>query len=192
MLYGCSQGSLLWQYALLHMPGLCQTHSVAHEGLCTSLANCHPRLATAYPLAGKLVMGAGIIWFSLASALLPAVAITPWTAAAGLTLPAVLAARFLVGFGEGARGRAAQPSAGRFLGGPVVRLCACESYVQSAADSSRLRAPVATISMSMHTGMAMPAMNKLVACSRYSGTQHRFTRPTLLLRLGFQVWPCRR
>lgn len=51
--------------------------------------------------AGKLVMGAGIAWFSLASALLPAVAITPWTAAAGLTLPAVLAARFLVGFGEG-------------------------------------------------------------------------------------------
>ncbi|EFN57861.1 hypothetical protein CHLNCDRAFT_143323 [Chlorella variabilis] len=50
---------------------------------------------------GKLVMGAGIAWFSLASALLPAVAITPWTAAAGLTLPAVLAARFLVGFGEG-------------------------------------------------------------------------------------------
>ncbi|PSC76976.1 putative anion transporter chloroplastic [Micractinium conductrix] len=50
---------------------------------------------------GKLVMGAGIAWFSLASALLPALAITPWVAAAGLTLPAVLAARFLVGFGEG-------------------------------------------------------------------------------------------
>ena len=47
-------------------------------------------------------MGCGIAWFSLASMLLPAVAITPWTAAAGLTLPAVLAARFLVGFGEGA------------------------------------------------------------------------------------------
>ena len=46
-------------------------------------------------------MGFGIAWFSLASMLLPAVAITPWTAAAGLTLPAVLAARFLVGFGEG-------------------------------------------------------------------------------------------
>jgi len=51
--------------------------------------------------AGKLVMGVGIAWFSFASALLPAVAITPWTAAAGMTLPAVLAARFLVGFGEG-------------------------------------------------------------------------------------------
>ncbi|KAL4424918.1 hypothetical protein ABPG77_009647 [Micractinium sp. CCAP 211/92] len=50
---------------------------------------------------GKLVMGAAIAWFSIASALLPAVAITPWTAAAGLTLPAVLASRFLVGFGEG-------------------------------------------------------------------------------------------
>lgn len=47
-------------------------------------------------------MGLGVVWFSLASALLPAAAITPWTAAAGLTLPAVLAARFLVGFGEGA------------------------------------------------------------------------------------------
>ena len=48
-------------------------------------------------------MGLGIAWFSLASALLPAAAITPLTAAAGLTLPAVLAARFLVGFGEGER-----------------------------------------------------------------------------------------
>ena len=48
-------------------------------------------------------MAWGVAWFSLASALLPAAAITPWTAAAGLTLPAVLAARFLVGFGEGAR-----------------------------------------------------------------------------------------
>lgn len=46
-------------------------------------------------------MGLGIAWFSLASALLPAAAITPLTAAAGLTLPAVLVARFLVGFGEG-------------------------------------------------------------------------------------------
>lgn len=58
--------------------------------------------------AGKLVMGLGVVWFSLASALLPAAAITPWTAAAGLTLPAVLAARFLVGFGEGEELRADQ------------------------------------------------------------------------------------
>lgn len=50
---------------------------------------------------GKIVMGLGIAWFSIASALLPAVALTPWTTAAGLTLPAVLAARFLVGVGEG-------------------------------------------------------------------------------------------
>ncbi len=46
-------------------------------------------------------MGAGIIWFSLASILLPALAITPATIAAGLVLPAVLASRFLVGVGEG-------------------------------------------------------------------------------------------
>eukprot|EP00887_Chlorella_sp_A99_P000660 scaffold5.g660.t1 len=50
---------------------------------------------------GKLVMAAGVAWFSLASMLLPAAALTPWTAAAGLALPAVLVARFLVGFGEG-------------------------------------------------------------------------------------------
>lgn len=50
---------------------------------------------------GKATMTAGIAFFSVASALLPAVAVTPFTAAAGLTLPAVLAARFLVGFGEG-------------------------------------------------------------------------------------------
>lgn len=50
---------------------------------------------------GKKVMAAGIIFFSLASALLPAVAVTPLTAALGITLPAVLAVRFLVGFGEG-------------------------------------------------------------------------------------------
>ena len=51
--------------------------------------------------AGKVVMGVGIAWFSLASLLLPLAAITPATAALGLTLPAVLAARFMVGFGEG-------------------------------------------------------------------------------------------
>jgi ACS family sodium-dependent inorganic phosphate cotransporter/ACS family sodium-dependent inorganic phosphate cotransporter-like MFS transporter 9 len=50
---------------------------------------------------GKKVMAVGIIFFSLASALLPLVAVTPLTAALGITLPAVLAVRFLVGFGEG-------------------------------------------------------------------------------------------
>lgn len=50
---------------------------------------------------GKAVMSVGIVFFSLASVLLPAVAITPFTAGLGITLPAVLAARFLVGFGEG-------------------------------------------------------------------------------------------
>ena len=50
---------------------------------------------------GKKVMAAGIVFFSLASTLLPAVAITPLTAALGVTLPAVLFVRFLVGFGEG-------------------------------------------------------------------------------------------
>lgn len=50
---------------------------------------------------GKAVMAVGIVFFSLASILLPAVAVTPWTATLGVTLPAVLLARFLVGFGEG-------------------------------------------------------------------------------------------
>ena len=46
-------------------------------------------------------MAGGITWFSLASLLLPALAITPATTAAGLALPAVILSRFLVGFGEG-------------------------------------------------------------------------------------------
>lgn len=50
---------------------------------------------------GKAVMTWGVAFFSIASCLLPAVAVTPWTAAMGLTLPAVLLVRFLVGFGEG-------------------------------------------------------------------------------------------
>ncbi|GAB4816678.1 hypothetical protein N2152v2_003724 [Parachlorella kessleri] len=49
---------------------------------------------------GKVVMGVGVAWFSLASLLLPA-ALSPAVAATGLTFAAVLAARFLVGFGEG-------------------------------------------------------------------------------------------
>lgn len=50
---------------------------------------------------GKVVMTWGVAFFSIASCLLPAVAVTPWTAALGITLPAVLLVRFLVGFGEG-------------------------------------------------------------------------------------------
>jgi len=50
---------------------------------------------------GKVVMSWGIASFSIASMLLPLVAITPFTAALGVTLPAVLASRFLVGLGEG-------------------------------------------------------------------------------------------
>lgn len=46
-------------------------------------------------------MAGGIAWFSAASLLLPALAITPATVAAGAALPAAVAARFLVGFGEG-------------------------------------------------------------------------------------------
>jgi predicted MFS family arabinose efflux permease len=53
------------------------------------------------PIAGKVVMAYGIAFFSLASALLPALAISPLTLSLGLTLPAVLASRVLVGFGEG-------------------------------------------------------------------------------------------
>ncbi|KAG7667865.1 putative anion transporter 4, chloroplastic [Nannochloris sp. 'desiccata'] len=57
--------------------------------------------ALADKFGGKKVMAAGIIFFSIASALLPLAAVTPLTAALGVTLPAVLAVRFLVGFGEG-------------------------------------------------------------------------------------------
>jgi predicted MFS family arabinose efflux permease len=49
---------------------------------------------------GRRVMAAGIAWFSLASACLP-LALSPAVAAAGMTVPAVLAARCAVGLGEG-------------------------------------------------------------------------------------------
>jgi len=49
---------------------------------------------------GRRVLAAGIAWFSLASAALP-LALSPAVAAAGLTVPAVLAARCAVGLGEG-------------------------------------------------------------------------------------------
>ncbi|KAL4434256.1 hypothetical protein ABPG75_000697 [Micractinium tetrahymenae] len=83
---------------------------------------------------GKLVMGAGVVWFSLASALLPAVAITPWTAAAGLTLPAVLASRFLVGFGEG------------------VALPAMNNLIARNIHSSRKATALGNVFTGFHTG----------------------------------------
>lgn len=49
---------------------------------------------------GRRIMAAGVLWFSLASAALP-LALSPAVAAAGLTIPAVLAARCAVGLGEG-------------------------------------------------------------------------------------------
>ncbi|KAF8067233.1 PHT4 [Scenedesmus sp. PABB004] len=49
---------------------------------------------------GRAVIAAGVLWFSIASLLLPA-ALSPGMAAAGLTLPAVLLARMCVGLGEG-------------------------------------------------------------------------------------------
>lgn len=51
--------------------------------------------AMADKYGGKLVLAGGMIWFSLASALLPA-ALSPSIAAAGLSIPAVLAARCFV------------------------------------------------------------------------------------------------
>lgn len=56
------------------------------------------RLADRY--GGKLVLAVGIVWFSLASALLPAL-LQPAVVAAGLSLPAAVLARALVGLGEG-------------------------------------------------------------------------------------------
>ncbi|KAK9828655.1 hypothetical protein WJX72_001353 [[Myrmecia] bisecta] len=49
---------------------------------------------------GKIVMAYGVLWFSLASLLLP-VALSSSVAIAGLTLPAVCLARCCVGLGEG-------------------------------------------------------------------------------------------
>lgn len=49
---------------------------------------------------GKKVMAYGIVWFSVASLLVP-FAFSSTVAAAGLTLPAMIAARVMVGLGEG-------------------------------------------------------------------------------------------
>jgi len=56
--------------------------------------------ALADKYGGKVVMAGGIVWFSLASMLMP-VALSEPIVAAGLTVPAVLAARCAVGLGEG-------------------------------------------------------------------------------------------
>ena len=50
-------------------------------------------------LGGKAVMAGGVLWFSLASLLLPAALSAP-VAAAGLTVPAVLLARCCVVSGD--------------------------------------------------------------------------------------------
>ena len=50
---------------------------------------------------GKAVMSFGMLFFSIASVLLPLVAITPFTKSLGIVFPAVLLSRFLVGLGEG-------------------------------------------------------------------------------------------
>lgn len=51
-------------------------------------------------LGGRRVMAYGVMWFSLASTLTP-LALTSPVAALGLTLPALLLARTMVGLGEG-------------------------------------------------------------------------------------------
>lgn len=56
--------------------------------------------ALADKYGGKVVMAGGIIWFSLASMLLPTALSGP-IAAAGLSVPAILIARCCVGLGEG-------------------------------------------------------------------------------------------
>jgi hypothetical protein len=72
---------------------------------------------------GKLVMAGGIVWFSLASMLLPAALSGP-IAAAGLTVPAILAARCAVGLGEGVALPSMNNLVGWFVGlaPPSVRL----------------------------------------------------------------------
>ena len=81
-------------------------------------------------------MGVGIAWFSLASLLLPLAAITPATAALGLTLPAVLAARFMVGFGEG------------------VALPAMNNLVARSVPAARRATALGTVFTGFHSGAA--------------------------------------
>lgn len=106
-------------------------------------------------------MGLGIVWFSLASALLPAAAITPWTAAAGLTLPAVLAARFLVGFGEGAQGcLCVVTCAWRYRGGGCAPQ---QQHHPHPCPHPPHPCPTPQRPCPALPGVALPAMNNLVA-----------------------------
>jgi ACS family sodium-dependent inorganic phosphate cotransporter/ACS family sodium-dependent inorganic phosphate cotransporter-like MFS transporter 9 len=75
---GVVQSAFLWGYAATQLLG-------------GTLADRH---------GGRRVMALGVLWFSLASAALP-LALSAPVAAAGLTVPAVLAARCAVGLGEG-------------------------------------------------------------------------------------------
>ncbi|KAI8477407.1 MAG: hypothetical protein J3K34DRAFT_515747 [Monoraphidium minutum] len=77
-LQGVIQSAFLWGYMATQLLG-------------GSLADKH---------GGKRVMAGGILWFSLASLLLP-LALSAPVQAAGLTVPAVLMARCCVGLGEG-------------------------------------------------------------------------------------------
>lgn len=77
-LQGIIQGAFLWGYMATQFLG--------------------GYLADRY--GGKVVMAAGVAWFSIASLLLP-LALSPPIVAAGLSVPAILAARCMVGLGEG-------------------------------------------------------------------------------------------
>lgn len=77
-LQGVIQGAFLWGYAATQLMG----------GM---LAGRH---------GGKIVMAFGVAWFSIASVLLP-LSLSPPIIAAGLSIPAILAARCMVGLGEG-------------------------------------------------------------------------------------------
>jgi ACS family sodium-dependent inorganic phosphate cotransporter/ACS family sodium-dependent inorganic phosphate cotransporter-like MFS transporter 9 len=75
---GVVQSAFLWGYAATQLAG-------------GALADAH---------GGRAVLAAGIVVFSIAQAITPA-ALLPAVAAAGLALPALLAARAAVGAGEG-------------------------------------------------------------------------------------------
>ena len=77
-LQGVIQGAFLWGYCATQFMG--------------------GKLADRY--GGKIIMALGVAWFSIASALLP-LALSPPIIAAGLSVPAILVARCMVGLGEG-------------------------------------------------------------------------------------------
>lgn len=99
-------------------------------------------------LGGKIVMAFGIVWFSLASMILPA-ALQPAAIAAGLALPLTLFSRAMVGLGEG------------------VALPAMNNLVARHVDPSRKASALGACFAGFHSGNLLGLLLSPIIVSTY-------------------------